>query len=939
LLSNRVWRTLVGLRMAKADKNKDKQPDREEQSPTASYDIPICGVGTQIGHFCIKEEIGRGGMGVVYLAQDTKLDRQVAIKSIPPLLSNDEKVQSRFNREAKLLASLDHPDIATIHDIVEDKGISYLVLEYIPGDTLRDRITQGPLPAKEVLSIGGQIADAFASAHEHGIVHRDLKPANIKITREHRVKVLDFGIAKAVGSPDSNAYTTVTEPGQLIGTPAYMSPEQARGKPTDERGDIWSFGCVLYEMLTGKPPFQGETASDTLAGVLGQEPDWDTLPPATPANVKVLIRRCLEKDPQQRLQHMGDVALEIRETLSLPALVPPMTVSAMTVTQPATLRRSIITKVAALFLTAVVVSLVNWSIFGPPPTLPPGPIKLSIPLTPTEKADLISISTPVLLSPDGKQLVLRYSSGERTVLCVRSLDDFEFKPIRGTENSFDPFFSPDGQWLAFFTAAAPDKRLLWKVRMDHSFRKVLIAECQFSWGGGTWSDDGLIFFAGGHDDLFQVSPNGGTPEILNVADPNLLCYYPSALPDGKTIMHSWGGTISLLSRVTGKSSMLVRNTQGGYYSSSGHLLFMRNRQLFAIPFDVNTLKKTGPELLVITDVFGHGLQDTSYFSIARTGTLAYAVNPSESRSLVWADHEGNMTPVIGSPDSFYRAPRLSPDETELAVIIDDNRGRNLWKYDLNRHVSTQLTYGSLSTYCPRWVLPDAKRISFSSFKNDAAWKPQLYTVSTDGSGKLEELIPDNLDYWRRAFSWSPDGKYLVYLEHYSQTPGVLILPFGDDGKPGEPALFLGGKQYTENMTFHPSDGSCVAYSSAITGNSEIYIKDFLWGNLSEGWVERISSQGGTEPCWSRDGTKLFYRSNRGMMEVTIGSNPDGTIDVATSQVLFDDSIYSVGHMGLTNYDVTSDGRFLMVKKSPLRQINVILNFDEELKRLAPTGKK
>jgi len=909
-------------------------------------------VGQKIGGFEIAEMIGRGGMGVVYLARDTKLDRSVAIKSMPVELVGDSTSRMRFRREAKLLASLNHPNIAVIHEIVEqDEGSGYLVLEYIPGRTLAEQIAHKPLKLEEALSIGQQIAEALLGAYEQGVIHRDLKPSNIKITPEGRVKVLDFGLAKATETQDEKAQSTITQPGRIVGTPAYMSPEQARGNPTDHRTDIWSFGCVMYEMLAGRLPFEGGSGTETLARVLEREPDWQALPQATPVNVKLLIRRCLEKDPRQRLQHMGDVALEIRETLNLPAVVPPMTASAMTVTQPGTARRSIITRAATLAITAIIAGLITWSLFRPSPPPLPGAIKLSIPLAPTGKAALIHAGNiRLVLSPDGKLLVLSDPTDGEKQLYVRSMDNFEIKPIPGTENAYDPFFSPDGQWLAFFTKDALDKRSLWKLRMNQNGRKVLLAESQHAFGQGTWSDDNFIFFCGGgHDDddnlrgIFQVSADGGTPERLSSVDSEFpYCFYPRVLPDGKTVMYNGGGTVNLLSRVTGKSTVLVRHAHGGQYSHTGHLLFNRERQLFAVPFDVNTLKITGQEVLAIRDVLTAAWSSIWYFSIARNGTLAYVPLPSEASSLVWVDRQGNIAPVAGSPDGRYSNPRLSPiDETELAVMIQEDGCRHIWRYDLNRHVPTQLTFGPFFAYSPDWVLPDANRISFSLWEVGTVYKPQLLSLSLDGTGKPEPLFPNTLDFGQVPSSWSPDGKYLSYNERYSTTTPtsrVWILPFGDNGKPGEPALFLDEKQHIREVRFRPSDGRCIAYSSDKTGRDEIYIKEFLWGNLSEGWVERISSEGGTEPCWSRDGSKLFYRGANGMMEVTVHANQNGTIDVGKSQVLFGDSIYSTNPFGCTNYDVTSDERFIMVKGAPPTQINVIFNWAEELRRLAPMVK-
>jgi eukaryotic-like serine/threonine-protein kinase len=935
--------------MAKEDMNEDKQPNRDEQSPTASYDIPTCGPGTEVGHFRIEKEIGRGGMGVVYLAYDSKLDRQVAIKSIPPIMSKDEKVKSRLKREAKLLASLNHPDIATIHDIIEgEKGVDYLILEYIPGDTLADGIARGPMLPKEVLSLSGQIAGAFASAHEHGIVHRDLKPANIKITKENRIKVLDFGIAKAVSSKEYNAYTTVTEPGQLIGTPAYMSPEQARGKPSDERGDIWSFGCVLYEMLTGKPPFEGETASDTLAGVLEHEPDWDKIPQATPANVKVLIRRCLEKDPELRLRHMADVALEIRETVNLPAVVPPVTVSAVAVAQPATMHRLIPVAAAASILTAILMGLIAWSLKPSSNLASPVIVKMSIPLDPAEKTNLISPGIiRLLLSPNGRLLVLGDATDENAQLHIRSMDSFETKPIPGTVDAYDPFFSPDSQWLAFCTKEESDEYSLWRLKVNDPGSRVRLWTSQHYICGGSWSEDDFIFcgIIDPNDDrratFFQISADGGASKPLETGELNLTWDRPRSLPDGKTIICGNWGTTYLLSRVTGRSTELLQDAQNVQYSHTGHLLFTRKKQLYAVPFDVDMLKPTGLEVDITLNVLSHNRYDERYFSIARNGTLAYVPPPPEAPSLVWVDHQGNVESVTGSLDRHYYFPRLSPDENELAVTIAEDNLRQVWKYDLNQQVPTKLTSEPSLTFSPFWVPPEGNRISYSLVRPGGEnWKPELLSLSMDGAGKLEPLFPNNLNCFGWSLSWSPDGRYLAYTEAPTRLLRGWISAIGEDGNPGEPALFSDPNHSARQMRFRPPDGRCIAHASNSQEGErhEIYIKEFLWGNLSEGKVKRVSPEGGTEPCWSRDGSKLFYRSAEGMMEVAIDSQPDGSIEVGERQCLFDDSMYETFYT-YTNYDVRSDERFLMVKKSPPAKINVILNFSEELKRLAPPGKK
>jgi serine/threonine protein kinase len=412
--------------------------------------------GRKIGSFEIGEMIGRGGMGVVYLAHDTKLDRSVAIKSMPAELQANSTAQMRFKREAKLLASLNHPNIAVIHDIIEqDTGSGYLVLEYIPGQTLTERIAHKPLKLEDALSIGQQIAEALLGAYEHGVIHRDLKPGNVKITPEGRVKVLDFGLAKASGTQDEKAESIITQPGRIVGTPAYMSPEQARGNPTDHCTDIWSFGCVMYEMLTGHLPFEGETATDTVARVLEREPDWLALPQKTPANIRVMLRRCLEKNPRQRLQHIGDAVIEINETLNLPRAVPPVTTSSAS-NSPATDKRLLIGVMAAcLVLVAMAASLTTWILKPSASPLWPAPVRFPITLPQSQQA---AYSSPLVgklaLSPDGGRIAYIASENGVNQLFVRELDSVETRRISGTEDAHSPFFSPDGWQLAVIKASA-----------------------------------------------------------------------------------------------------------------------------------------------------------------------------------------------------------------------------------------------------------------------------------------------------------------------------------------------------------------------------------------------------------------------------------------------------------------------------------------------------
>jgi len=433
--------------MGDAEKKDHSIPNNNQTNPTRSFDSSVIGPGGLIGPFRIERELGRGAVGVVYLAHDTKLDRSVAIKSLPVEVMANPKARSRFSREARLLASVNHPNIATIHEVLEEaEGVGYLVLEYVPGQTLTERIAKSKLKLQEALTIASQITEAVAAAHEHGVIHRDLKPGNIKITPEGKVKVLDFGLAKAVGGEAAEQQSTVTEPGRIIGTPAYMSPEQARGQVTDNRSDIWSFGCVLYEMLTATIPFKGETVSDTLANILQTDPDWQTLPQSIPANIRSLLRRCLEKDPQRRLQHIGDAGLEISETLTDSGSDKLVSLAGSEVSKSAKWWRIMVWSVVCILLGAITASVITWKLKRPIPAQTPLSV-FSIRL-PQNQA-LNELYPEIAVSPDGRKLVYVGGVGAIRQLFIRELDQFEGKELSGTQGARYPFFSPDGRSIGF----------------------------------------------------------------------------------------------------------------------------------------------------------------------------------------------------------------------------------------------------------------------------------------------------------------------------------------------------------------------------------------------------------------------------------------------------------------------------------------------------------
>ncbi|MHC4808459.1 MAG: protein kinase domain-containing protein [Planctomycetota bacterium] len=576
--------------MSEAEEKNDKRRGKEGNLPTASFSGSV--PGGQIGPFRIERELGRGAVGVVYLAHDTKLDRSVAIKSLPAEVMANPKARSRFAREARVLASLNHPNIATIYEEVKEaEGVVHLILEYVPGQTLAERIAKGSLKLEDSLTIALQIAEAVAAAHEHDVIHRDLKPGNIKITPEGKVKVLDFGLAKAVGGEAADQQSTVTEPGRVIGTPAYMSPEQARGKPTDKRSDIWSFGCVLYEMLTAKVPFKGETISDTLAGILEREPDWQVLPDSTPANIRSLLRHCLEKDPRRRLRDIGDAGIEITETLSS------LTVSVETVEKmrPVRLRRLMVMSLVCLMLGLILAGVGIWSMTRPKPTAPPNVIRSMI--RPLSKiADEALVHHALAISPDGKRIVyVDQGTGTERMLYVRELNASKARAIPGTEGAIDPFFSPDGQSLGYsdHTRGALKVVSIW----GGSPRKLSEAP---HLGGGVWLDDGTIIFSPAPETgLWSISVDGGNAEplvTLNTEENERRHAWPSVLPNNNILFVSvrlkegvWEGRLEVFSRAGGTRHVVLDGGVFGRYLPSGHLIFVRNGSLFGARFDLKGL--------------------------------------------------------------------------------------------------------------------------------------------------------------------------------------------------------------------------------------------------------------------------------------------------------------------------------------------------------------
>lgn len=911
--------------MSDPEKPNSNRAGEEDRVPAASSGGSAIRAGGRIGRFRIERELGRGGMGVVYLAHDTTLGRPVAIKSLPPDMMNDAATRSRLEREAKVLASLNHPNIATIYEELGQPDVGgYLVLEYVPGQTLAERLAWGGLTPTEALAIALQIAEAVSAAHSKGVIHRDLKPGNIKIDDDGVVKVLDFGIAKAIEGGVSTEDSTITLPGRVIGTPSYMSPEQARGKAIDHRSDIWSFGCVLYEMLTGRPPFKGETRSDTLADVLQAEPDWDRLPETTPANIRVLLRRCLEKDARRRLHDVADAAIEINETLNQPAVAPPLTTTMDFARSPGW------KKLMAVGLVCLVLGMVigivgflgHWR-----PGTPQDQAARSFVIYPQTSLAMEALWHHALaFSPDGKRLAyVEEDRDRRRRIYIREMDEFKAKSLPGTEGAISPFFSPDGQWVGYVDHF---QRKLKKVSITGG-EPIILGEC-LQFRGGSWGDDGSIIFTPVTDSgLWRILDSGRGLVQLTSPDPNAGEYghwWPQILPGGRDVLFTSvrGGGLDewrfeLYSLQTGHRRVLFKGGSYARYASSGHLLYGRRETVYAVPFDIESLTVGGTHVPVLKDVTTPG-SSSAQFAVAEDGSLAYVPVVTRSTELtpVWVDKEGHSRPLTATPRN-YHCVSISPDGMFIAFSIADGDGSDIWLYDVTRKILKPLTSNGASSN-PVWT-PDGQRIIYTSFD-------KLVWQNADGSGQVERL--ETIDDFRLPTSCSPDGQKLLVAtgdpNRLKLDQDIWIIQLAGQAK-GQAVSFARRNNNQRHGVWSP-DGRWIAYSSEESGSWEIYAEPYP----GPGPKTMISTQGGIQPVWSRDGKELYYLSGSKVLAAAVETEPQ--LKVAESRELFEGRYVSC--LSCQTYDVGPDGQFLMIQdpQEPAPAgINVVLNWFEELNRL------
>lgn len=887
----------------------------------------------------IIKELGKGGMGEVYLAEDTNLKRRVAIKVLPQPFALDKERLSRFEREARFLASLNHPNIATIHGLEKSDNQQFLVMELIEGETLRERISKGPLPVEEVYEVCRQIAQGLESAHERGIIHRDLKPANIKVTPEGKIKILDFGIAKAFrkqsdesdSSKSPSITDEITRPGLILGTAIYMSPEQAKGKAVDKRSDIWAFGCILFECLTGMRAFEGETMSETIASILKGEPEWDELPAATSMGIRALIRRCLQKDKNRRQHDIADARIEIEETLAERSGPFQKTFKVAQGVRTRGWQR--IAPWGLFGMAAITAAIVFWSPWRIEQPLNKSITQFVINLPSTETLDP-GLRPAVAISPQGQSIVYVSVHDDRTQLYLREMDQLVATPIPGTNDASGPFFSPDGEWIGFFSSGK-----LKKISLSGGTPQTL---CDATLGrGACWGpDNNIIFTAAPGTGLWRISANGGDSQILtrlDIENDELTHRWPVILPRGKALLFTIrtsnnssfdDASIALFSFKTGQHRILIEGGTQASYVPTGHLVYARAGSLHAVPFDIDRLKKTGPSVPILEHVIMDPATGAAHFSFSENGSLVYIQGDPwiAERKLFRTNHQGRIQP-LSEKRYPIQSPQYSPDGKKLALMIEATSD-DVWIYDISRDNFSRFTYEAGSNVAPIWT-PDSQKVTFSSNRAgpyNIFWKP------ADGSSAAEQLTAS--EFIEFPNSWSPDAEVLIYSQSHPTTGlDIWLLPFKEERNPRKLIV----TPYNEFASKFSPDGKWIAYVSDESGQNEVYVQQFP----GPGGKLQISKDGGSFPVWAPNGEELFYINGSKMLATKISMSPK--FEASSPRQLFMSEYLSSGaNPSIPNYDISSDGyHFVTVRseqeKAPTR-LHVILNWFGELKRLFPTGK-
>jgi serine/threonine-protein kinase len=880
-------------------------------------------------------------MGQVYRATDTTLSRQVAIKILPDAFAADPERMARFEREAKTLASLNHPNIAAIYGFEKSGGAYALVMELVEGDDLSQRIAKGAIPLDEALPIAKQIANALEAAHEQGIIHRDLKPANIKVRSDGTVKVLDFGLAKAIeltagSSPSLSMSPTITTPamtqaGVILGTAAYMSPEQARGKTVDKRADIWAFGCVVYEMLTGQRAFKGEEISDVLAAVLRQDLDWSVLR-AAPARLRRLLVRCLDRDPRTRLRDIGEARVEIDTTLAGVSddEAAPQTTGTAAQSAPASTSTLPWAVAAALVVVAAVMAFGWWRSARPVEQALRPLVRLDVDLGPDVSLGSVAGANGII-SPDGTRMV--YVSQNR--LFTRRLDQPNATELARTQGAFAPFFSPDGQWVVFFAGSK-----LQKISVDGGSAIIL---CDAPLGrGGSWGEDGNIIAAlSATAGLSRIPSAGGPPTpVTDLQNGELTHRWPQILPRGKAVLFTAHtatngfdrANIEVMSLPDHSRKILVRGGTYSRYLPSGHLVYVNRGTLFAVPFDADRLEVHGTPAPVLDQIGYNAQLGSAQLDFSQTGTLIYRSGGAGGGLLTvaWLDRAGNVHPLLAKPGAYVN-PSLSPDGQRLAVNVVEGSGTDIWVYDWQRDTMTRLTFTGTADGAV-WS-PDGRYIAFLALGEG------LSVIRSDGSGKPQPLIQSKNRLLPQSFA--PDGKRLVFFETPSGTgDGLWAVPLESDNaglRAGKPEVFL---QTQGSALSFSSDGRWMAYVSNESGTDQVYVRAFP----DKGGKWQISNSGGTWPMWSRNGRELFFETLNNHIMVAAYAVKGDSFAADKPQLWSEKQLGTSG--GRKNVDLAPDGKriatlmLVEAEEGQRAQSHVIFleNFVDDMRRKVPVGK-